>query len=67
MMPLVRGRENSSSGVFFTTPRAVAINTKPPRVKSLTGRTALIRSPSSRGRRFTIGLPRADGPAWGSS
>ena len=28
MMPLVRGRENADSGVFFTVPCAVAMNMK---------------------------------------
>src|SRR5438034_6017175 len=58
MMPLGRGRENSSSGVFFTVPCAVAMNTKCSWSNSFTGTTAVIFSPCSIGNRLTIGLPR---------
>src|SRR6202046_3816002 len=67
MMPLGRGRENAASGVFFTVPLLVAMNTKCCSSNCLTGSTALIFSPSSSGSRLTIGLPRAPRPACGSS
>ena len=60
MMPLGRGRENSASGVFFTVPCAVAMNTKWFSSNSLTGTTAVIFSPSSSGNMLTIGLPRLE-------
>ena len=60
MMPLGRGRENSASGVFFTVPCAVAMNTKWFSSNSFTGTTAVIFSPSSSGNMLTIGLPRAE-------
>ena len=59
MMPDGRGREKSDSGVFFTVPCAVAMNTKWSSSNSFTGSIALIFSPSSSGNRLTIGLPRA--------
>ena len=62
MMPLARGRENADSGVFFTVPSLVAMNTKCSSSNCLIGSTALIFSPSSSGSRFTIGLPRAGAP-----
>ena len=67
MMPVARGRENADSGVFFTVPWLVAMNTKCCSSNCLMGSTALIFSPSSSGSRFTIGLPRAPRPACGSS
>ena len=67
MIPLVRGREKSTSGVFLTVPEAVAMNTKRSAAYSRTGSTALIRSPCSSGSRLTIGRPRALRPACGSS
>ena len=67
MMPLVRGRENAVSGVFFTVPWLVAMNTKCCSSYCLTGSSALIFSPSSSGSRLTIGLPREPRPACGSS
>ena len=67
IMPLDRGREKSTSGVFFTVPDAVAMNTKRSSVYSRTGSTALMRSPCSSGSRLTIGRPRAVRPACGSS
>ena len=66
MMPVVRGRENADSGVFLTVPWLVAMNTKCCSSNCLMGSTALIFSPSSRGSRLTMGLPRAPRPAWGS-
>jgi len=58
MIPDGRGRENSASEVFFTTPSCVAKNTYCSSWNSFTGRMALMRSPSSIFSRFTIGLPR---------
>jgi len=58
MMPLARGRENKASEVFFTVPKLVAMNTNLPSSNSLMESIALMRSPSCRGRRFTMGLPR---------
>ncbi len=58
MMPLDLGRENRFSAVFLTVPPLVAMKTNASSSKSRIGSTALIRSPSSSGRRFTIGLPR---------
>ena len=58
MMPFSRGLENADSGVFFTVPIAVAMNTKCASSYSFTGSTALIFSPSASGNRLTIGLPR---------
>ena len=66
MMPLVRGRENAASGVFLTVPCAVAMNTNLSSSNSLIGSTAVMRSPSSSGSRFTIGLPREPRLACGS-
>ena len=59
MMPFARGLENKPSGVFFTVPKLVAMNTNLPSSKSLMASIALIRSPSWSGSRFTIGFPRA--------
>src|SRR5256885_613187 len=67
MIPVDRGLENAASGVFFTVPARVAMNTKCCSSYCLTGNRALIFSPSSSGNRFTIGLPRAPRPACGSS
>ena len=58
MMPLERGRENRLNGVFLTVPPLVAMKTKLSSANSRIGNTALMRSPSSSGNRFTIGLPR---------
>ena len=58
MIPEGRGRENSDSGVFFTVPCAVAMNTKRSSTNSFTGRIAVIFSLSTSGTRLTIGLPR---------
>ncbi len=66
MMPAARGRENAASGVFLTVPAAVAMNTKRSSSYSRIGSTAVMRSPSSSGSRFTIGLPREPRPACGS-
>ena len=46
MMPEARGRENADSGVFFTVPSRVAMNTKCPSSYCLMGSTAVIFSPS---------------------
>ena len=67
MMPEGRGREKSASGVFFTVPCAVAMNTKWFSSNSFTGTTAVIFSPSSSGNMLTIGLPRAVLPPCGTS
>ena len=67
MMPLARGRENADSGVFFTVPWLVAMNTKCSSSNCLMGSMALIFSPSSSGSRLTMGLPREPRPACGSS
>ena len=61
-MPLARGRENADSGVFFTVPWLVAMNTKCSSSNCLMGSTALIFSPSSSGSRLTMGLPREPRP-----
>ena len=66
MIPDGRGLENSESGVFFTVPLAVAMNTKWSSTNSFTGRIAVIFSCSSSGTRLTIGLPRAMRPPWGT-
>ena len=66
MMPLARGRENRSNGVFLTVPRLVAMNTNLPASNSLMASMALMRSPSCRGRRLTMGLPREPRLAWGN-
>ena len=58
MMPALRGFAKLVSGVFFTVPMAVAMKTKCSSSISLTGRIAVIFSPSSSGKRLTIGLPR---------
>jgi hypothetical protein len=58
MMPALRGLEKSDSGVFLTVPSRVAMKMNLSSTNSLTGSTALIRSPSSSGKRLTIGLPR---------
>ena len=58
MMPAWRGRENASSEVFFTVPCAVTMNTNWFSSNSWIGSTAVMRSPSCSGSRFTIGLPR---------
>ena len=50
--------ENWLSGVFLTVPPEVAMKTKLSSAYSLMGSTALIRSSSSSGSKFTIGLPR---------
>src|SRR5258706_16228207 len=60
MIPLGRGREKSVSGVFFTVPCAVAMNTKWFSSNSFTGTTAVIFSLSSSGNMLTIGLPRLE-------
>ncbi|MNC85212.1 hypothetical protein D3C83_08020 [compost metagenome] len=57
MIPDGRGREKSASGVFFTVPCAVAMNTKWFSSNSFTGTTAVIFSPSSSGNMLTTGLP----------
>ncbi len=67
MIPEGRGREKSASGVFFTVPCAVAMNTKWFSSNSFTGTTAVTFSPSSSGNMFTIGLPRAVLPPCGTS
>ena len=46
MMPVERGRENAASGVFFTVPARVAMNTKCCSSYCFTGSRALIFSPS---------------------
>ena len=58
--------ENSASEVFLTVPRLVAMNTNLPSSNSLIDSMALMRSPSCRGRRFTMGLPRDPRLACGS-
>ena len=58
MIPEGRGRENPDSGVFFTVPCAVAMNTKCSSSNSRTGTTAVIFSPSASGNTLTSGLPR---------
>ena len=62
MMPAWRGRENASSEVFLTVPCAVAMNTNLSSSNSRIGSTAVIRSPSCSGSRFTMGLPREPRP-----
>ena len=47
MIPDGRGREYSESGVFFTTPRVVAITMNRSSPKASTGRSVVTRSPSS--------------------
>ena len=56
MMPLARGRENADSGVFFTVPWLVAMNTKCSSSNCLMGSTALIFSPSSQRQQVDHGL-----------
>ncbi len=56
--PALRGLANSGSGVFFTVPLVVAMNTKCSPSNARTGSTTVIFSPSASGNMFTIGLPR---------
>ena len=67
MMPALRGREKLASEVFLITPLAVAITTYSSGSNSLIGNTAVMRSFSTSGNRFTSGRPRAVRPACGTS
>ena len=66
-IPLALGLENSFRGVFFTVPSAVAINKYLSSLNSRIGIMAFMLSPSFRGSRLIIGLPRAIRLAVGNS
>ncbi len=65
-IPEESGRLKSERLVFFTVPLAVAKKTYFSASYSLTGRMAVMRSPSSSGSRLMMGRPRAPRDASGS-